>query len=522
MEFKKPGNKTAISWKDIQISYADLGRQVTAYAETIKSVKDERIAIFAENRPEWAYAFFAGWKNQNVVVPLDHLCKYDEAAYILKDCQPAVIFYSNKTAEVLQQAIKEAGYQPQTYNLDEMDFDIREMEIAQFPQVQPEKTAVIIYTSGTTGSPKGVMLSFKNLLSNIDAVSKGVPIYHQDQTVLLLLPLHHVFPLLGSLIAPLYTGGTVAITPSLDAEDIINTLQSNKVTIVIGVPRFYAMIRQGIMDKINSKLVTKLFFKLAEKVNSQNFSRKIFKKVQDRFGGHIEFLVSGGAKLDEDVGRDLQTMGFEVLEGFGMTEAAPMITFTRPGRVKIGAAGEAMPNMEVEIRNGEVVARGPNIMQGYYNNPQATSQVLKDGWLHTGDQGYLDEEGYLHITGRIKDIIVPSNGKNINPEELEKRIYGMTDLISEIGIFLDDDTLQAAVYPNLTAFKDRVKENIEEIIEKEVIEPYNQLVSSFKKIRKFHIINNELPKTRLSKIKRFQLPEMIRSMRDPQGSKSNS
>jgi long-chain acyl-CoA synthetase len=197
-----------------------------------------------------------------------------------------------------------------------------------------------------------------------------------------------------------------------------------------------------------------------------------------------------------------------MLEGFGMTEAAPMITFTQPGRVRAGSAGEAMSCTKIEIRDGEIVASGKNIMQGYYNRPEETAEVVKDGWLYTGDTGYLDKEGYLFITGRKKEIIVLSNGKNINPSEVEFKIERLTDCIQELGVYLHNDVIQAVIFPDMRKIRKNEVLDIKNYFQNSVMKPYNNSVSPYKKIMKFTIVHEELPKTRLSKIRRFMLPEL--------------
>ena len=191
-----------------------------------------------------------------------------------------------------------------------------------------------------------------------------------------------------------------------------------------------------------------------------------------------------------------------------MTEAAPMITFTRPGKWKIGSAGHAMPCLEVTTRDGEVVAKGRNIMQGYYNRPEETAQVLKDGWLHTGDLGYFDDEGFVHITGRSKEIIVLSSGKNINPEEIESKLSAMSDCIAEVGVYMMNDSLHAAIYPDFKVVRNKNIVNMDEMFRWDVIDQYNRKSSSYKKISKFILLKDELPKTRLGKIQRFKLNEL--------------
>ena len=506
------GTKTAVSCGEDKISYNALKQHIATYSDLIDSETTNKIAIFSENQVGWIYSFYAGWYNNATVIPIDFMSSEDEVAYILKDCLPEIIFTSIKNKPLLEASIQKAGIITKILVIEECNNiaidDSAEIEALSFNE---QDTAAIIYTSGTTGSPKGVMLSYLNLMSNVEAVSSLIPIYTKDSVTMMLLPMHHIFPLLGTMIAPLLVGGTIAVSPSMASEDIIKTLQDNKVSIVIGVPRLYAAIRKGIRTKIDSSFIAKTLFSLAEKIDSQRFSKIIFKSVHQRFGGSVKFMVCGGAALDPVVGGDFKTLGFEVLEGFGMTEAAPMVTFTRPGRVRIGSPGEVLPVAEIEIRDGEIAVKGPNVMQGYFNRPKETDEVLKDGWLYTGDLGQLDKDGYLYITGRKKEIIVLSNGKNINPSEIESKIENGTTFISEIGIYTDRDQLKAIVVPNQASMQGLNPEEIEEKIKWKVIHEYNQSVSPYKKIMNFIVTNDELPRTRLGKIRRFKLAEFSAS-----------
>ncbi len=505
--FLKDHKKTAIIWKDQQISYSELIENVSSYASIIKKDSLSKIAVFFENRPEWIYAFYSGWKKNACVVPIDFMSSSEDVVYILNDCKPEVIFYSNETKEVILKANEKLAYEPSLMNIDELSIS-KEADDSEFPERDLNETAVIIYTSGTTGSPKGVMLSFDNLLVNIEAVTTDVEIYKKEDKVMILLPLHHIFPLLGTAIVTIYSGATAVFSPSMASEDIMSTLQNNGINIIIGVPRFYNLIRKGIKDKINKSGIAKLLFKIAKKRNSLTFSRKIFKTAHQKFGGHIKYMVCGGAALDIEVAKDFKTLGFELLEGFGMTETAPMITFSRPGKVLPGSAGQPLKTNEVKIIDGEIVNRGRNVMQGYYNRPEETAAIIKDGWLYTGDLGYLDEENRIFITGRKKEIIILSNGKNVNPEEIEFKIVDMTDLISEIGVYEKSDMLHAVIYPDFQKVSDSGVENLEEHLRWQVIDKYNQSVTPYKKLMKFSVIHEPLPRTRLSKLKRFLLPEL--------------
>lgn len=504
--FLKDHNKTAMIYKDQKVDYNELIKKINSYSALLPDKNLTKAAIFSENRFEWVYAFYSAWMKKAVAVPIDFMSSSDDVAFILNDCRPEVIFYSDGTKEVLEKSISELNYEIEKINLD----DIRINEVISFSNLlepDPNDTAVIIYTSGTTGSPKGVMLSYDNLLANIEAVTTDVNIYRSDDRLLVLLPLHHIFPLMGTMIIPLGVGGTIIFSPSMSSEDIMATLQQG-ITIIIGVPRLYNLIRKGIRDKIDKSGIAKLLFKIAQKKNSLTFSRKIFGSVQKKFGGRIKYLVSGGAALDKDVAKDYLTLGFEILEGFGMTECAPMITFTRPGKVLPGSAGQPLKTNEVKIIEGEIVTRGRNVMQGYYNRPEETSAILKNGWLYTGDLGYLNDDNRIFITGRKKEIIVLSNGKNINPEEIEDKILNMSEVITEIGVFEKSDLLHAVIYPDYQKAKQLGVENVGEMIKWEVIDKYNQSVTPYKKVMKFSLIKEPLPRTRLLKLKRFLLPQL--------------
>jgi long-chain acyl-CoA synthetase len=503
------GEKTAITFGEARITYNMLNGKINHYAGIYQLMPGRHAVIFSENRPAWVYAFYSVWKKGGVVIPVDYMATAAEVAYILSDSEPDVIFCSPVTSETMQKAVEISGCKARIILIDSEELTETEaVADPGMPVADPDETAVIIYTSGTTGSPKGVMLSYRNILVNVYAVSKHIPIYNSESRVLVLLPLHHIFPLVGTMIIPLYLGGMMAISPSMASEDIIRTLSVNRVTILIGVPRLYAAIRKGIVDKINKSFVARVLFALARRLNSKKFSKTVFGTVHRKFGGALETLVAGGAALDTEVGNDFKTLGFEVLEGYGMTEAAPMITFTRPGRVRIGSPGECVSEMQIQISDGEIIAKGPNVMKGYYKSPEATAEVLKNGWLYTGDLGYIDKDGFLYITGRKKEIIVLSNGKNVNPVELEDELI-QSPLIRDCGVFFENDQLQVLVLPEASALQEFPGREAEDIIRWEVIEPFNRRVSAYKKIMRLHITGEELPRTRLGKLQHHKLVALV-------------
>ncbi len=505
------GDKTVLFEKGEKISYKKLNAKVSEFAALYKDINPDKVVIFSENRAGWVYSFYSAWANGAIAVPIDFMSSVDDIAYILNDSKPEVIFVSKDTEPTMKEALKKVNHDTKTFVIDE--HENTETGLTNEPvkiNDADDKTAVIIYTSGTTGDPKGVMLSFRNLKANIDGVYKHINIYTENDVILMLLPMHHIFPLMGTMIIPIYTGASIAISPSMTSEDIIRTLQKNKVTMIIGVPRLYSAIFKSIKGKIEASKVAKGLYNMARKVDSCGFSKTLFKSVHKKFGGAVKFMISGGAALDTETGYGFRTLGFKVLEGYGMTEAAPMITFTRPDKIKVGSPGHPLPGVKIEIRDGEIVASGPNVMQGYYNRPEETADVLKDGWLYTGDLGHLDDEGFLHITGRKKEIIVLSTGKNINPAEIEEKLEKYESLIKEAGVYPENDMLKAIIVPT-DGIKLAPGETIEQKIKWEVMDDYNKNVSPYKKVMQFTITSEELPRTRLGKLRRFQLAGMAKT-----------
>ena len=500
-------DKLAITFKDDKYTYEQLLRYSQLYADKFSlECKPEKILICAQNSPEWCFAFYGAMRCKSIVVPLDAQSTKKEIEYVINDCRPDIVFISNDKKEMF------ADMNLQNARLMTKDdvvlSDDKNIPATDIPLGNLEDVMLINYTSGTTGNPKGVMLTYKNVMFNIDSVSKQVPIFQEDSNVMVLLPLHHILPLLGSLVAPLYMGGTLHIAEAMNAESIIKTLNAGKVSIIIGVPRLYDMLVKGIMSKINASFVTRLLYKITKLIGSDAVSRVIFSSVHKKFGGHLKYLVSGGAALSVETATILKTLGLYVLEGYGMTETAPMISFTRPGRRKVGYAGELLPNIEAKIaENGEICVKGDNVMKGYYKREEETAQIIKDGWLHTGDMGILDKYG-LKITGRIKEIIVTSNGKNINPELLEKEFLNESKYVHEIGIFLSGDILHAAIRPEMTAVRQSSLDDMDALIKSEV-ERFNAEQPQYKRIKQYHIMSEELPKTRLGKVQRFLLPHLI-------------
>lgn len=507
--FLKDHKKTAIIDNGTEISYGQLLENISSFSSLYTAEAGSRVAIFSENRAEWIYALYSVWTKGCVNIPIDFMSTPEEVAFILKDSDTRLVFCSEKTKPQIDEAISLSGTCPEVIVFEKIGRMLKS-EAAYAENHQKDDTAVIIYTSGTTGSPKGVMLSFDNLMSNIECIVDESHIYAPDDKIIGILPFHHAFPMQGTILMPLYAGSTVIILSQISSDEIIRALQTYKVTIILGVPRLFSLFHSGIMGKIKKSKAASLLLKLSRSLDSYSAGAKVFAKVQKTFGGSIKYFISGGAKLDEDVARDYKAMGFKILEGYGMTEAAPLISFNPPVKVKIGTVGKPFRDMKVKMDDGEIVIAGRNIMKGYYNNPEATAEILKDGWLYTGDLGSFDSEGYLTITGRKKEIIILSNGKNLNPEEIEKKVLEISPLVKEIGVFQKDNQLFAVIYPDFNYIGRENVVNIQETVRWNIIDKYNLSASPYKKIFNFTIVHNELPKTRLGKIKRFTLAELIK------------
>lgn len=506
----------AIISGESRITFNEMLLRSKHYSTFLQSGKDSRVVIFGENRVGWIYAFFSVWMKGCIATPVDAGSTVHDVAYILKDCTPQYVWSTHKSEETIRKAISEAGIETTLFFMDDKeDVPVEGQYTDPFPwrridEEGNQDTALIIYTSGTTGMPKGVMLSYDNLRMNVAAVSHSVKIFHPKRRTMILLPLHHILPLLGSLVAPMYVGGGVAICPSLSGPDLMDTMVRGKVSIVIGVPRLYQSLYAGIKKKIDSSLVTRMLFNLCQSVGSRSLSRLVFGSIRNKMGGRIDYFVCGGAALDLEVGRGLRTLGLDVLEGFGMTEAAPMISFTRPYDIRPGCAGRPLPGVEIKIVDGELLARGANIMKGYYNRPEETAQVIdKDGFLHTGDLATIGPEGHVTITGRCKEIIVLSNGKNVQPNEIEYKLEKFDAYVREAAVVQDGDLLRAIIAPNREWAESLTDAEVEKALKREVLEPYNMTVSNYKKLMSLMVYRGDLPRTKMEKLQRFKLKDIL-------------
>ena len=508
-------DRVAIVTPTEEISYAEMLANIRKYAQYVSMEKGAKTIVFAENCVEWIYSFFSIWQNRGIAIPVDASSTADDVAYIMNDAQPDAIWVTEQTEAVALEAIKKAGVNTVVLRMDDLT-GLRSHEMTKETGISFEDSdvCVILYTSGTTGFPKGVMLTFHNLLVNINAISsKEVPIFNKNSSTLILLPLHHVMPLVGTLVAPIFTESQVVLCPTMSGPDIMAALQKGKVTVMVGVPRLWQTLYYGIKKKIDAKgAVARALYSLCEKVGSYAFSKKIFASVHENMGGNLQYCVSGGAALDTEIGNGMKTLGITVLEGYGMTETSPMISFTRPGDIIPGCSGLPLPCCECKIIDGELCVKGDNVMKGYYNRPEETAALFdEDGYLHTGDLARFDEKGRVYITGRKKEIIVLSNGKNVQPVEIEFKLEKYDHYVKECAVSYYNDKLVAVIVPQDDIAKGKTDAEIEALLKHEVLEPYNNEAMNYKKVMSIFVLHGALPRTRLSKIQRFKVLDMLKN-----------
>ena len=445
------------------ISYPEYRRSVELFALGLASLgvkRDDKVAIISENRPEWVITDMGIVCLGAVDVPIYPTLTAPQIAYILNDAAVKVVVVSNalQLAKVLK-VVSEVKTLDRVILMNEKA-EQRNGKTLTFPEVsrlgeqfershptffrevttkaKPEDLLTIIYTSGTTGNPKGVMLTHHNLASNIKSAAEIFPLNDRD-TMLSFLPLCHSFERMAGYYTGMACGSTVAYAES--TETVSDNLLEIHPTIVTTVPRLFERIYSRISKQIDSSPPARQrIFRWAVNVGKEYAHKKkttgastflqlqhklaerlVFSKLQRRTGGRIRFFASGGAALSRELGEFFEAVGITIIEGYGLTETSPLLTGNRVDDFKFGTVGKPIPGVEIKIADdGEILAKGPNIMKGYYNNPEATAEVIdKDGWFHTGDVGMFDSQGHLMITDRKKHLFVSSGGKNIAPQPIE-------------------------------------------------------------------------------------------------------
>ena len=500
-----PGDAPAVHWQDGTITHSQLLFRARRAAETFAAAPGDRVLLFSENRPEWIAALYAVFSKRAVAVPLDAFSPASDVAEAVSLVRPVAIFVSGKTRAVAEEAVSSLPDPPRILPLSDLpDGSPEPGEILSPIEAADGDLAAILFTSGTTGRPKGVKLTYGNMRANVESVSRTVPIYGPRSRVFALLPLHHILPLMGTVMAPLAVGGSLVLAHTLEPAAMLELMRKRKPTLLIGVPRLYALFRKGIVDTLLRHAPTRALWAFAKR--HPRLARPLLRPVRAKFGGRLAQLVCGGAPLEPEVARDMTVMGFEMLEGYGMTEAAPMIAFPRPGTVRLGSVGNPFAPGSVKIEAGEILARGPQVFSGYWENEEETREALDaDGWLHTGDLGYLDRDGYLFITGRKKELLVLPNGKKVNPNELEEKLLasGGADLL-EAAVTMKDGLLHALLHPR-AGLEGGIPGAQAEYFRRTLLDVLNRGTTPAKKITRLTVVAEDLPRTRIGKLRRHEL-----------------
>ena len=527
IQFKKDNKWSSISYGELKCNIGSL----SAFLLEQNIKKNDRVAVILENRPEWPIVFFSTASIGGICVPINPEASQREIENILIDSQAKIVFVNNKSFLLEEKISSKLPFLEKIISVDSDLFKKR-------TSVRPSKStseaiesdteiACILYTSGTTDKPKGVMLSHGNLLSNCDSLYRANIITQKD-SIISILPLHHAYPLTITMIFPLVYGGKIIYPGTMRGEELLAAMRETNPTVFIAVPQIFYSFHQKITEALGKipfpfsllfRVIVSFLYMVRNKTK-MNLARYLFFRLHKKFGRSLRLFASGGAKLDENVERDLFKFGFTILEGYGLTETSPVLTFNPLENPKIGSVGLPIPDVEIKILDkdkegvGEVIARGSNIMEGYYKRDDLTAGVIKDGWFHTGDLGYIDTDGYLFLTGRSKDVIVLSSGLNINPEEIEE-VYSKEVPSKEMCVFevpskkglKEAQVLWAVVVPDLDFFKKYGEVNLKNVI-KERFDNVSRILPPSKRIMGFSITLEPFPRTLLGKIKRFAVKEI--------------
>ncbi len=528
-----------------KVTYKELRDFVFRFGKALNEIglkERDHIAVIGENRVQWGITYLTAMTFNMVIVPIDKNLTTNEILNIIHESDAKAIVFSNTFKEMLLEKKSSLMKLKYLISMDDdksTDENFSMMELIEsqnayvdnLPEIDPSEMAEIIFTSGSLGRAKGVMLSQKNLAANLMAMTSMIKIFPEDR-FLSVLPIHHTYECTCGFLCPLYAGASAHYARSL--KTVVDDLQKVKATILLGVPLLYdkmfKRIYKGIQeDKIKSKIVPPLvkLTNIADAIGWKSAKKIIFSELHNKFGGSIRLFIAGGAAPDPKVAKGLREFGFNFVQGYGLTETAPIVALNRLYAFKDNAAGLPLPGVQIKINNpdadgvGEIFIKGDNVMLGYYKNPQLTQEAFENGWFKTGDLGFFDEDGFLHIAGRKKNVIIANNGKNVFPEEIED-LLNRSPFIQECMVYGEkdekhDEVIAAQIVTDAEAFIEYSEKNNVQItpelvnnIISEEIKKVNKELANYKQIRKFYIRDTEFEKTTTQKIKRYlvkQQPE---------------
>jgi len=531
----------------IWYTYDDVRRYAKAVAyyltEVLKLKKGDKVALISENRAEWGLCALGVVYNGFVLVPIDARMSANEIRMILEHSGSKVVFISSGQEKAildefdLRDVVKHVIYVDKAESEKGMSLErivekYGDKEIKKVNEVDPEDLFEIVYTSGTTGLSKGVMLTHRNIMFEVSVMPPLVSLSEKDK-LLSILPLNHTYESTAGLYTMLSSGCSVLYSPTLSPRVVIDLISRNKITKMLVVPLFLEKITDAIIRNIEkSGVVLKSFLKMLlgmasvskSLTGSNAISKRLLSVIRHKSGlSSIDLFVSGAAPLPARVSNFMELLGFNIIQGYGLTEASPVVSFNPINKPKNISIGKPLPGVEIRINEpndegvGEIWVKGPNVMRGYYKNPEATAEVLVDGYLRTGDLGYMDDEGYVYITGRIKNVIVTHGGKNVYPEEIEEKLnaspYVLESLV--VGRKIDKKDMSgeeifAYIVPDFGYIEFEKETPIHKIDFKEiekmidnVVRELNSKLQEYKRIRGYKVLTEEFPKTSTRKIKRY-------------------
>ena len=531
------GMKTAMGWKEF--TYKGLGLLSRKLAwhliNELQVKKGDRLAILSESKPEYGACVFASILAGMTTVPLDvKLTKY-ELKSILSDCEPVVMLVSQSHIQTALDLQKELPSLKYILVMDEPSYNLGLTSIYELPNNYDSKwrhrsaksTVFIIYTSGTTGSPKGVEITFKNMMSQLDDLGDALEAILPDRhcTILSILPMNHLFEMTVGFSTFLNFGFSVYYTQSLKPKDILTIMKEKQVDFMIVVPAFLKLLKTSIEAELNnssksSRSMFKAMYAAAKFIPFYSIKKLMFKKIHDKFGGHFIGCISGGAPLDIEVGKFFERIGIKVYQGYGLSEASPVVSINTDKRRELASVGKPLKTFtaKVDSETGELILKGPAVMKGYHNQPEMTASVIdSDGWLHTGDIAKIDKDGHIFITGRIKNMIVLSGGKKVFQEEveavLEKSSYFAEVCVLGIsrtfGAKDGTEDIAAVIVPADELISKYDDETLDKLIRSEV-KTLSGRLTAYKRPVNIIISKNPLPRTATRKVKRKEVKELVK------------
>jgi long-chain acyl-CoA synthetase len=494
------------------------------------------IALIGENRVQWSLSYLTSMCFNHVIVPIDRQLTPNEILNIIHESEATVVIFAAPFETLFRDgrrslkhvkhyiAMDQPADRSFAHFMPEIMERSRTLVPEALPKIDPGALAEIIFTSGSLGRAKGVMLSQGNIASNLHAMVQMLPIYPDDR-FLGVLPIHHTYACTCGFLCPMYSGASVHFAQSL--KTILDDLRTVRATMLLAVPLLYDKMYKRIAESIREKPVTRALIApvmnagpVIEQLGWKSFRRTVFSELHERFGGAIRCFITGGAAQDPMVARGLRKFGFAFVQGYGLTEASPILALNQIETAKDDSAGQPLPGVVLKIDApdhfgvGEILARGPNIMLGYHKNPAATQEVFVDGWFRTGDLGWIDTDGFLHIVGRKKNVIISKSGENVYPEEIED-ILNRSPYVLESMIYGDaddkhDEVVAARVVVDAEAFialsESKGVAITDELMRRvigEEIAKVNAVVPGYKQIRRFTLRDQEFEKTTTQKVKRY-------------------